>query len=438
VTIRPREAALACLLLAIARWSGGQDRTHSHDSEEGWLGAYPLVRESSGTSWQPEAAGMEGRHGTVGPWRVMAHAFAFGIYTQQGGPRGGRQWFSTNMALLAAGRPLWGGKAGVRAMASLEPLMGRAGYTELLQTGESADGISHLIDRQHPHDLPMELATTYSRAVGRHRSAFLYLGWPGDPALGPSAFMHRPSAQAIAIAPLTHHWMDSTHITFGVVTAGFVIGPAKIDASAFNGREPDSRRWGFDAPRLDSASVRLTLNPSALFSIQVSAGELHAPERLHPTIDVRRYTASASWSGTAFGLGVDSTLAWGRNLRNRPLPNCFVSAGCWSASIPFPPSQVQDGFLIEATVRLGGRHLVFTRAERVQKDELFPGLDPFHARVFPIGSVQLGYLYDLWSRGPIAFRAGGAAGIAHVPEFIQPDYGRRPFSYWILAQARLR
>jgi hypothetical protein len=237
---------------------------------------------------------MEGPHFTAGRWRLMAHGFVFGVYTRQGGARGGDEAFSTSMAALGAARDLGGGTLGFRAMASLEPLNGRVGYRHLLQTGESADGINHLIDRQHPHDLTMELAALYSRRLGQRASAFLYAGWPGEPALGPPAFMHRPSGAAIPTAPLAHHWMDATHISFGVLTVGGTWRALKLDASVLNGREPDGARWGFEAPRLDSYSARVTVNPMPSLSAQVSAAWLRAPERLHPDIDVTRYTASVS------------------------------------------------------------------------------------------------------------------------------------------------
>ena len=179
-------------------------------------------------------------------------------------------------------------------------------------------------------------------------------------------------------------------------------------------------------------------NPSPAFSAQASAGWFTVPERLHPDIDVTRYTASLSWSGRFASARLDATAAWGRNVRSQQLPNCFLSAGCSAGSIPYAPSAVQDALLLEATLHAGAHHLVYTRAERVEKDGLFPGFDPFHARVFPVAAVQLGYLYELPLRGPVGFRIGGAVGVAHVPEFIEPDFGSRPFSYWILAQARLR
>mgnify|MGYP006180434873 CR=1 FL=1 len=137
-----------------------------------------------------------------------------------------------------ARRPLGDGTLQFKAMLSPDPLMGKRGYPLLLASGETADGVEHLIDRQHPHDLFMELAGRVDFDIAEDTTAFLYGGPVGEPALGPSAFMHRASARYNPEAPITHHWFDSTHIAYGVVTAG-VGGPAwQLEASAFRGREP--------------------------------------------------------------------------------------------------------------------------------------------------------------------------------------------------------
>ncbi len=41
------------------------------------------------------------------------------------------------------------------------------------------------------------------------------------------------------MAPLSHHFQESTHTRFGVITTGFGIDRVKLEASAFNGREPN-------------------------------------------------------------------------------------------------------------------------------------------------------------------------------------------------------
>jgi len=282
--------------------------------------------------------------------------------------------------------------------------------------------------------------------VGARANAFAYLGWPGEPAVGPPAFMHRASAADIPVAPLGHHWLDSTHISFGTLTAGLVWGPAKLDLSAFNGHEPDAARWNLERPRFDSRAARLTVNPWPWLSAQASAAVLRSPEVLHPGIDVRRYTASLAYAGTWGAARPQLTLAWGRNVRSQDLPtNCAVLAArpaglvsCAVVGTPFAPSRVGDALLAEATVPIGARHGVFARAERMHKDELFPGTDPFHNRVFPVGSVLAGYRYELPLPGHLRWGLGTAGSLTFVPPFLQFDYGHLPASYWIFADARLR
>jgi hypothetical protein len=437
-----RAVPIAAALLLLSRVAVAADPP----GHAGILGPYAMTRDASGTSWQPEASGMGGLHATLGSWRVMVHADAFGVFTRQGGPRGGSQAFSTNMAMGAGSRLFAGGMFTMRAMASLEPLMGPAGYRLILQTGETSDGRTPLVDRQHPHDLAMELAAIYSHSLGADRSVYAYFGWPGEPALGPPAFMHRGSAEEWPAAPLAHHWMDATHISFGVLTGGLVWGPAKVEASVFNGHEPDAARWNFERPRFDSRSARLTVNPRPWLSAQVSAASLRAPEILHPTIDVRRYTASVSYAG-AGPRQPRAMVAWGRNARSADLPTTCpllttrseVMATCASgANVPFAPSRVQDALLAEGSLHVAPRHAAFVRAERVEKDELFPSFDPFHIRVFPVGSIQAGYRYELPISGPVSWSLGAAGAIAVLPEFLANEYGRRPLSYWIFAGARLR
>jgi len=229
----------------------------------GFLGPYPIQREGSGKRWLPDTTPHFGVHATFGEWQTMYHALFNVVYDHQGGPRGADKTFLNGMFMAMAQRPVGEGTWGLRAMLSPDPFMGKNGYPLLFATGETADGQSHLIDRQHPHELFMELATTYSYAFNKNSSVYVYAGLPGEPALGPSAFMHRTSGMDIPEAPITHHWLDSTHITFGVLTAGVVLDTWKFEASAFRGREPDQHRYDIEAPKLDSYSGPHFLEPNS-------------------------------------------------------------------------------------------------------------------------------------------------------------------------------
>ena len=114
-------------------------------------------------------------------------------------------------------------------------------------------------------------------------------------------------------APITHHWLDSTHISFGVVTAGVVLGGVKMEVSRFNGREPDQHRWNIETGPLDSTAVRLSWNPARTLSLQGSWGHFIDPEQLEPGIDQKRWSASAMWADEVTrGWRAAATLAWGR------------------------------------------------------------------------------------------------------------------------------
>jgi hypothetical protein len=189
----------------------------------GLFGDYPMARDASGTSWQPDLAEHRGLHATLDDWMLMGHLMLWGIYDTQNGPRGDDKVFPAGMIMGSARRELSDSDiVSLRIMLSPEAFMGRRGYPLLLQTGETADGVTPLVDRQHPHDLFMELSGTYGHKFDENDSGFFYFGYPGEPALGPPAFMHRASGMDDPAAPITHHWLDSTHIAFGVATAGFV------------------------------------------------------------------------------------------------------------------------------------------------------------------------------------------------------------------------
>jgi hypothetical protein len=377
----------------------GMAMGHEMHEMTGFLGPYPMSREGSGTSWQPDTSPMEGIHWMRGPWMGMVHGFADAVYDHQGGPRGDDKVFGPTMAMVMAQRPAAGGTFGARAMLSIDPAtVGRRGYPLLLQTGETADGHTPLIDRQHPHDLFMELALVYSHTVGDHATVFGYFGLPGEPALGPSTFMHRFSGMELPEAPISHHWLDSTHITFGVATAGLTWDRLKIEGSVFNGREPDSNRWDIEAPRFDSASGRVAFNPSPSWSLQVSFGHLKGPEELEPGVDVNRTTASATYDrprgGGSHG---QTTLAWGRNAKS--------------------PGGTTNAFLLESTLRTGP-HTLLGRGEIAQKDELFAS-GPHAHDVFDVGKVSLGYIFDFVRTGHLALGAGGLGRLHFVPATIE-------------------
>ncbi len=254
----------------------------------------PMSRGGSGTSWFPDDAPMYGTMRSIGSWGLMAHGIAFVQASVQGGPRGDQQIGSINWGMLGVTHALAGGRVQLRSMLSLDAFtVGNRGYPLLLQSGESYAGVQ-LSDRQHPHDLFMEVATVYDRAISNALAVQLYVAPVGEPALGPVAFPHRASAVSDPFAPITHHWQDATHISFGVITAALYTRTVKLETSLFNGREPDGVRTNFDLQhaKLDSRAVRITYNPASSVSLSVSGGQLKDVEPAHQGETIRRVTAS--------------------------------------------------------------------------------------------------------------------------------------------------
>jgi len=384
------------------------------------FGPYAMSREGSGTSWQPDTTPMPGMHRTEGDWSLMAHGYLNAVYDRQTGPRGDDKGFTSSMLMLMGNRPAGPGTLGLRAMLSLDPTQGKSGYPLLFQSGETADGSTHLVDRQHPHDLFMELSTSYSVPFGQDGSAFVYLGLPGEPALGPPAFMHRFSGMRNPEAPITHHWLDSTHITFGVATLGVSRGPFQLEGSWFNGREPDQFRWNIETRKFDSWSARLSYNPLPELAMQVSYGDLKSPEQLEPDVRVKRATASITYH---LKTGADhwaTTLAWGRNKKSGP-----------------ETKTSEPGWLLESTYAIRDKHTIFARAEQVDNSELFAEGHPLHGESVRLRKLSLGYIYDFARTGPVAWGIGGVVGFLDGPSRIEPSYGSSPRSYMLFLQSRL-
>jgi len=311
------------------------------------------------------------------------------------------------------------GRFGFRTAFSAEPLtIGAKGYPLLLQTGETADGRTPLIDRQHPHDLFVELATTYSIPLGESSSVFFYFGLPGEPALGPPTYIHRFSGDEISETPIGHHWLDSTHVTYGVATLGFVYNRVKFESSTFRGREPDQHRFNFDQPSFDSYSFRLSYTPARNWALQASFGHLKGREQLEPNVNTDRVTVSAIYNRPWRQAVWQTTLAWGRN----------ADTG----------KRATDAYLLESTLAHRDRHTFFGRIERVDKDELFEPGNPLANRNFIVGKLSVGYIYDFERTGHVKVGIGSLASIALLPAGLKPVYGRAPVSEMVFLRLKLR
>ena len=219
-------------------------------------------------------------------------------------------------------------------------------------------------------------------------------------------------------APLSHHWQDSTHVTFGVVTLGAVWRDLKIEGSAFKGREPDEVRYDFDQPRIDSFSGRISWNPTRNLALQVSHGYLHSPEELEPDAKRHRTTASLIYN---VPLGHDSN---------------WSSSFVWGQNRDTGDGKTQS-FLVETNYQ-HGRDTFYARFEHVEKPGHELVLDAVdRERIFPINAYTVGYVRDLAHGRGIDLGLGGQITINDVPDELDRYYGDEiPFSFQVFLRIR--
>ena len=376
----------------------------------------PMNRNGSGTSWLPDTSPMYMYMLGNSKHNVMIHGSIFARYNNQDifktGSRGGMKWDVVSMFMGMYNRRI--GERGLfnaTAMLSADPLiMGGGGYPLLLQSGETNNG-EKLVDRQHPHDLFSALSIGYSHALNTDVDITGYFGYPGEPALGPVAFMHRTSAMNNPNAPLGHHWQDATHITFGVGTLGLRVHDVKLEGSIFTGKEPDEERYNFDQASFDSYSYRVSWNPTSTWAIQFSQGFLTNPEPLD-SVDVNRTTASATHSKYMRTLNWSQTFAWGMNHKSGHNGN-------------------EHSFLYEGNLQFRTM-AIYTRYEFVTKSaEELDLQDTFGEADFNINSVTLGYNYQLTPAAPVEIAVGTQVTLNFPPRNLKEIYGNLPLGFQV-------
>jgi hypothetical protein len=379
----------------------------------------------SGTSWAPASSQLHMYDKLAGNWVLMFHFNAIVGVNSQGGPRGLTKFESANWFMPMAFHKLGKGTLQLRGMFSFEPFtFARGGSPLIFQTGETYKG-QPIIDRQHPHDFWMELSAQYTRSLGERGTWFTYFGYPGEPALGPPAFMHRESASENPSAALAHHLQDSTHISFGVLTTGLTYRWFKLEGSIFNGREPDENRYNFEAHAWNSRSARFAFAPNNNWTMQVSYGFLRKPEAAEPTTDIRRATASIQHNKPINRGDWATSLIWGRNHTSSPgaLHNL-------------------NGYTAESTVNFLDKNYLYTRVELVDKNEMLRpadrallGIKDDHPS-FRIGAYTVGGARDIWNTDKLSVAIGSDLTFYSKPPVLDRIYGNNPVSWQIFLRLR--
>ncbi len=403
--------------------------SHNHDHTKMNMGSspmshafslnLPMARNGSGTGWLPDASPMFGYMIHSKKWMYMTHGSVFLRYNNQDftnkGVRGNDKVDAPNWFMFMGQRKV--GKNGLFHFSSMlsldDAIAGGSGYPLLFQTGESYKGLP-LADRQHPHDFISELSISYSQALSKKVDVFAYLGYPGEPALGPATFMHRPSSLDNPNSPISHHWVDATHITFGAATLGVRAGKFKLEGSSFTGREPNENRYSFDKPRFDSWSGRLSMNPSENWALQVSHGFVKSPEELHPGEDINKTTASVIYNSSIKNKNyLSATALWGMNkVKDHDGENAVLAEAAWHTN----------------------RSAIYTRYEYAQKsaEELVLDENEYgHDAVFNVHALTVGYNYDLLYFNRTRLAIGSNFSVNRADSELDNLYGKNPLSFQV-------
>jgi hypothetical protein len=378
-----------------------------------WLASFVLPAAAAAQEPEEEHDHEAAETQPVPVWRWQADARVFfGFNHQDRRFTDFSVWESQNWVLGSGERSLGTARLQLTSMFSLEPLtMQDIGSPQAFQTGETYQR-APLIDYQHPHDLIMALGAQM-RIPARRTTVIVGIDAVGNPTLGPRPFMHRPSAEPNPQAPLSHHHLDATHITAGVIHAGLEANGWRVEGSVFQGREPDEDRYDVDFGSLDSYAVRVWWLHGP-WSAQVSGGWLNEPEFVTP-YDATRLTASVAYD--------TGTLAWTAAFgQNREIHGNL------------------EAYLVEAAWRPWPKDTLYTRLESVAKDILDVGFHPvntFHShRQSQVGALTAGYLREVLSGRAGALGVGADVTAYTVPSNLREAYGS-PLSFHGFVKYRL-
>ncbi len=379
----------------------------------------PMTHAPAGEHQNPDMMAAMEEMKPMDHWMTMLHGYAFLTANRQGGPSGNREFESQNHLMLMAIRRAWGGKLSLLGTFTLEPAtIPVQGSAELFERGETYKKVL-LVDRQHPHDLFVQLAAAWEKELARSTRLRLYLAPVGEPALGPVPYPHRLSASENPSAPLSHHNQDSTHISYDVASAAVAAGPATFEASAFHGQEPDENRWNIEAGAIDSYSGRVTVRPIPELALQISSGHLEHPEAIEEGNQTRS-TASITYQ--------------------KATPRGFIAVSAISGRNKTPEGP-EWGNLLEWTWKFADSNFVYGRIESVDRDlyELRfkrqrPAGTPRARTMVQAGTI--GYVRDVPLLSEAETGVGGDIGVYRFNSRLDPVYGRHPVSFHVFFRIR--
>ena len=288
------------------------------------------------------------------------------------------------------------------------------GTPELFQIGETQANGAPFLDAQHPHSSPimgLTLSDTIALDSGDKSNLKLFVAPRGESTDGPTAYMHRITGMVNPDTPLGHHiGQDVGHISSTVIGESLKLGGFHIEASWFNGMEPDPAQVDLPIRSPDSYAFRLIEEFSPRVTAMVSYAYVNNPE---PGIaNAERYSASLythlplsdSWM-------FHNTLVYGgiTNIDNAAFLNSTL----------------------EEFALTSGKMAIFGRVEVLQRTPnqlLIPGLpNPNTGRW--VTAVTFGYSHQVAAWDGWELRAGASVSNDITPAEYSDTYAGNPLTY---------
>ena len=144
-----------------------------------------------------------------------------------------------------------------------------------------------------------------------------------------------------------------------------------------------------------------------------------APEQLEPDEDETKWSASAIHT-RPFGMAGwhSTTLAWGRKTNDH--------------------GESKDAWLLEGAISPDDRWTLFARAERIETDELVPGVGGGHGDLHTVSKASIGAVRD-WRIAPnVRVGLGALYSLNQVPAPLEPLYGGDPDAGMIFARIKVQ
>jgi hypothetical protein len=299
------------------------------------------------------------------------------------------------------------------------------GYPLLLQIGEERSDGTPYIDAQHPHSSPiMGLTLSDTVTLGDSSTVKPFFAPRGGSTDGPIGFMHRESARDNPDAPLGHHvGQDVGHISSTVLGAQLSLGQVTLEASAFNGTEPQPMKVDLPLGPLNSEAFRITYAFRPTHSVMASVARVEQQDATYPgTNSATRLSASLYDRFALTGWSVDHSLIVGGIDR-------------------YPNSTSETSLLDEAVFQKGSSD-VWGRVEVLQRlaSELaIPNASPTGQGDDKrwVSSLTLGYTRWTALDGSVQFGLGTSLTLDVIPGEWAGAYGSRtPVTVRLIVQVR--